>query len=209
MYAPLNIPDGQNIYGYKPTEQVYNVLDNSASRSEAPLQSGPVGIEQPVYNILEELPNHQEDTLQSDPVSIEQPVYNILEELPNHQEDTLQSDPVSIEQPVYNILEELPNHQEDTLQSVPVSTEQPVYNILEELPIDRENTPSGTEPVYNVMEANGQGDTESSGDNGSLPSEGKIHNPLQETKHVEDCSVKRDNEAVYNVLEQDHYQKAY
>ena len=157
VYAPLNIPDGQNIYEHKPTKPVYNVLDNSASRSEAPLQSGPVGIEQPVYNILEKLPNHQEDTLQSGPVSIEQPV----------------------------------------------------YNILEELPIDRENTPFGTEPVYNVLEANGQGDAESSGDNGSLPSEGKIHNPLEGTKHVEDCNVKRDNEPVYNVLEQDHYQNAY
>ena len=104
MYAPLKIPDGQNIYGHKPTEPVYNVLDNSASRSEAPLQSGPVGIEQPVYNILEELPNHQEDTLQSGPLSIEQPV----------------------------------------------------YNILEELAIDRENTPFGSDPVYNVLEANGQ-----------------------------------------------------
>ena len=158
MYAPLNILDGQNIYGHKPTEPVYNVLDNSASRSEAPLQSGPVGIEQPVYNI-----------------------------------------------PV----EELPNHQEDTLQSGPVSIEQPVYNILEELATDREKTPFGTDPVYNVLEANGQEDAESSGDNGSLPSEGKIHNPLEETKHVEDCNVKRDNEPVYNVLEQDHYQKAY
>ena len=128
MYAPLNIPDGQNIYGHKPTEPVYNVLDNSASRSEAPLQSGPVGIEQPVYNIL---------------------------------------------------VEELPNHQEDTLQSGPVSIEQPVYNILEELAIDREKTPFGTDPVYNVLEANGQDDAESSGDNGSLPSEGKIHNPLE------------------------------
>ena len=157
VYAPLNIPDGQNIYGHKPTELVYNVLDNSASRSEVPLQSGPVGIEQPVYNILEELPNHQEDTLQTGPVSIEQPV----------------------------------------------------YNILEELPIDRENTPFGTEPVYNVLEANGQGDAESSGDNGSLPSEGKIHDTLEETKHAEDCNVKRDNEPVYNVLEQDHYQNAY
>ena len=153
VYAPLNIPDEQNIYGHKSIKPD-NIL---ASRPEAPLQNGPVSIEQPVYNTLEELPNHQEETLQSCPASIEQPV----------------------------------------------------YNILEELPINRENTPFGTEPVYKVLEANGQGDAETSGDNGSLPSEGKIHNTLEETNHAEDCNVKRDNEPVYNVLEQDHYQKAY
>ena len=101
---------------------------------------------------------------------------------------------------VENIGESIWSEYGATLQSGPVSIEQPVYNILEELPIARENTLFGTELVYNVLEANGQGDAESCGDNGSLPLEVKIHNTLEETKHAEDCNVKRDNEPVYNII---------
>ena len=127
MYAPLNIPDGQNIYGHKPIKPDYNMLQNS----EAPLQNGPVSIEQPVYNTLEELP--------------------II----------------------------------------------PRYITY------------GKKPVYNVLEAPGQlGDAQSSGDYGSVPSEGQIYNTLEDPKYSEVSYAKGTNEPIYNVLEDNHHHRA-
>ena len=127
VYAPLNIPDGQNIYGHKPIKPDYNMPQNS----EAPLQNGPVSIEQPVYNTLEELP--------------------II----------------------------------------------PAYITY------------GKKPVYNVLEAPGQlGDAQSSGDYGSVPSEGQIYNTLEDPKYSEVPYAKGTNEPIYNVLEDNHHHRA-
>ena len=131
VYAPLNIPDGQNIYGHKPIKPDYNILENSAPYSEVPLQNGPVSIEQPVYNTLEELP------------------------------------------------------------------------------IIPEYITYGEKSVYNVLEVPGKlGDAQSSGDYGSIPSQGQIYNTLEDPKYSEDPYVKGTNEPIYNDLEDNHHHRA-
>ena len=127
VYAPLNIPDGQNIYGHKPIKPDYNMLQNS----------------------------------------------------------------------------------EASLQNSPVSIEQPLYNTLEELPIIPGCITYGKKPVYNVLEAPGQLDNaQSSGDYGSVPSEGQIYNTLEDPKYSEVPYAKGTNEPIYNVLEDNHHHRA-
>ena len=121
VYAPLNIPDGQNIYGHKPIQPDYNILQNS----EAPLQNGPVRIEQPVYNTLEELP------IIPGYISYgKKPVYNVLE-APGQLGDAQSSGDygsVPSKGQIYNTLED-PKYSEDPYVK---DTNEPIYNVLED-----------------------------------------------------------------------------
>lgn len=108
VYAPLNIPDGQNIYGHKPIKPDYNIMENSAPCSEVPLQNGPVSIEQPIYNVLE-VPGQRGDAQNSGDhgsVSSTGQIYNTLEDR-KYSEDPCVKDS---NEPIYNVLEDNHHH---------------------------------------------------------------------------------------------------
>ena len=128
FYAPLNIPQGHNIYGLGNAHE----LD-----SEKIYQNyGSICIEQPVYNLLEELSTAEgsEGPLRSLSDRTE-PVYNVLEgpyidgfEDPDHY-GTIFS-----EEPVYSSLERPYKGSAEESNYGPQYINEPIYNILEDGP---------------------------------------------------------------------------
>jgi len=119
FYAALNVQDGQKIYGPgSAQEPVYNVLEETASVRETPLQSyGSIRPDQLVYHAG----NHGAE-----------PTYNVLED-PNleNAKSPNEHGAFSTQGPIYNILEEpyLGNHYKTSYNYE--RTDDPVYNVLE------------------------------------------------------------------------------
>ena len=135
MYAPLNISEGQNIYGYVNTQEpVYRVLEIPAYDNEVKSQAigHPISIEQPVYNLVEELSVKGVEGPAYDGTHDNQPLYNVLDGLclegsegPEHYGAK------PSEEPFYNTLEESCVLRPD---NDPGFINEPIYNVLEEEP---------------------------------------------------------------------------
>ncbi len=129
VYAPLNISEGQNIYGHvNPQEPVYRVLES------------------PAYD------NDIKSQIYGHSLSIEQPVYHVEELTVEGAKGPAQGG-ANDNQPVYNVLEG-PYHkgQEGSDHYGAISPEEPVYNTLEESYAERPDSEFINEPIYNVLE---------------------------------------------------------
>ncbi|XP_078342623.1 uncharacterized protein LOC144628398 [Oculina patagonica] len=134
VYAPLNISEGQNIYGHVNTQEpVYRVLESPSYDNDvkSKIYGHSISIEQPVY-YTEELSVEGAEGPAQDGANDDQPVYNVLEE-PYHegQEGSDHYGAISSEEPVYNTLDESYAERPDNDSEF---TNEPIYNVLEEGP---------------------------------------------------------------------------
>ena len=151
FYAPLNIKEGQNIYGQRDTREPFNnVLDKTTAANKTPQNNDLISVEQSVYNIVEELPIAEGTVGQNN--NDGEPVYNVLED-PNfeYEEGLGQYGAFSTaEGPIYNSLEE-DSYEANCNAQFP---DEPVYNVLEKdtCPTTSAVDKYGQEPVYNILE---------------------------------------------------------
>ena len=155
LYAPLDVPEGHNIYGPRNTQEpVYNVLEQPTTDRETHLQNhGPTSLEQPVYNLMEKLSTADEP---KGPVNHgTDPVYKVLED-PNlaNTEGPGNYGSNFPEGPIYNTLEEpyLDGPYKANYNSEYIN--EPIYNVLEgeSSTVDNYHTRELQDPVYNVLE---------------------------------------------------------
>ncbi len=129
VYAPLNISEGQNIYGH-------------------------VNTQEPVYRVLESPTNDNDvkSKIYGHSISIEQPMY-YMEELSVERAEGPAQDGANDNQPVYNVLEEpYPEGSEGPGDYGAISPEEPFYSTLEESYAERPDSEFINEPIYNVLE---------------------------------------------------------
>lgn len=135
VYAPLNISEGQNVYGHVNTQEpIYRVLENPTYDNDITcLNYGRlISVEQPMYNLVEELSVKGAEGPARNGACDDQPVYNVLEEpFTGGSEGPDHYGAISLDEPAYDMLERPYLERPD---NNPEFFNEPIYNVLEEDP---------------------------------------------------------------------------